>query len=85
MDVIFKTEALIDLDYWKKYGSKSEQNKITTLLRSIIETPFHGIGKPEPLKYELFGKWSSRINKEHRIVYAVNEKSITVYSLRGHY
>jgi toxin YoeB len=85
MEVKFKTEALNDRDYWKEYGSKSEQTKITTLLQSIRETPFSGIGKPEPLKENLSGKWSRRINREHRIIYSVENNTITVYSLRGHY
>ena len=85
MEVNFKTEALIDLDYWKKTGSESEKNKITSLLQSIRESPFRGIGKPEPLKYNLSGKWSRRINRLNRIVYSVENNIITVYSLRGHY
>ena len=40
---------------------------------------FTGIGKPEPLKYELAGKWSRRINAEHRLVYSVEENQIEVY------
>ena len=85
MEVNFKTEALIDLEYWKKHGSKSEQKKIAELLQNIRDTPFFGTGKPELLKYELTGKWSRRINREHRIVYSVDDDIITVYSLRGHY
>ena len=85
MEVDFKTEALIDLEYWKKYGTQSEQNKITCLLQSISETPFKGIGKPEPLKYDLSGKWSRRINRENRIVYSVKTGIVTIYSLCGHY
>jgi len=85
MDVNFKTEALIDLDFWKKYGSKSKKDKITALLQSIKQTPFQGIGKPEPLKYDLSGKWSRRIDRLNRIVYSVENKIITIYSLRDHY
>lgn len=47
--------------------------------------PFEGIGKPEPLKYELSGKWLRRINDEHRIIYDVTDNTINVYSLKGHY
>jgi len=47
--------------------------------------PFEGIGKPEPLKHELSGKWSRRINEEHRIIYDVTDDIINVYSLKGHY
>jgi toxin YoeB len=79
MEVNFKTEALLDLDYWKKYGSKSEQNKITSWLQNIRETPFNGIGKPETLKYDLSGKWSRRINGKDRIVYSVENDIITIY------
>ena len=85
MEVNFKTEALIDLDFWKKKGSQSEKERITSLLKSIRDTPFNGIGKPEPLKHGLAGKWSRRINEKNRIIYSVESNVITVYSLRGHY
>ena len=57
------------------------------LLADILEHPYTGIGKPEPLRYELAGKWSRRINAEHRLVYSVEEKQIKVYifSMRYHY
>ena len=74
-----------DISYWKKSGNKSVQNKITQLLKSIEETPFDGIGKPEALKHELTGFWSRRINNEHCLVYKVKAESITIYSLKGHY
>ncbi len=62
-------------------------NKISALLRDIAEHPYTGIGKPEPLKYELSGKWSRRINSEHRIIYSVHENTTFVYifSMRYHY
>ncbi|MCE7058941.1 Txe/YoeB family addiction module toxin [Dyadobacter sp. CY343] len=83
--LIFSSKAQEDLQYWKKSGSQSIQKKIEELIRSIIETPFHGIGKPEALKYELAGSWSRRINREHRIVYQVNDEFIKIESLKGHY
>ncbi|MBE0640026.1 MAG: Txe/YoeB family addiction module toxin, partial [Bacteroidales bacterium] len=46
---------------------------------------FSGSGKPEPLKHNLSGKWSRRINLEHRIIYELIDDTIVVYSLRGHY
>ena len=85
MEINFKTEALIDLDYWKRTGSVSKKNKIKLLLQSIKETPFQGMGKPEPLKYNLSCKWSRRIDRLNRIIYSVEDNIITVYSLRGHY
>ncbi len=51
----------------------------------MIRHPFLGIGKPELLKHNLTGKWSRRINEEHRIIYDVINEKINVYSLRGHY
>ena len=61
--------------------------KITALLEDISKHPYTGIGKPEPLKYELAGKWSRRINSEHRIIYSVNDDTIQIYvlSMRYHY
>ena len=85
MEISFKTEALIDREYWKTYGTPSIQEKIKSLLKSIKQTPFRGIGKPEPLKYDLAGKWSRKINRANRIIYSVEKDIITVYSLRGHY
>ncbi|MDR7208482.1 Txe/YoeB family addiction module toxin [Flavobacterium piscis] len=64
-------------------------NKITALIEDIQLHPFEGIGKPEPLKYELSGKWSRRINQEHRIIYKVTEEDtieiLDILSLKGHY
>ena len=63
------------------------QKKIQQLLHAIELDPYSGIGKPEPLKHNLSGLWSRRINHEHRIVYRLPEDSgtIKIYSLRGHY
>ena len=73
--------------YFVQSGNKAILNKIQTLLEDIAEHPYTGIGKPEPLKYELAGKWSRRINSEHRIVYSVHDDIIEVYifSMRYHY
>ncbi|WP_333698630.1 Txe/YoeB family addiction module toxin [Bacteroides congonensis] len=87
MEIKLLEQAEIDLEYWKKTGNKVIMNKITALLKDISEHPYTGIGKPEPLKYELAGKWSRRINSEHRIIYSVHEDTIEVYvfSMRYHY
>ncbi len=61
-------EALLHLDEWKLTDPKM-LIKIIALLTEIAKSPFEGTGKPEPLKYQLKGKWSRRINQEHRIVY----------------
>jgi toxin YoeB len=74
MEVGYSAKALEDIVYWKKSGNKKIQQKIATLISSIEETPFTGIGSPEALKYNLTGLWSRRINQEHRLVYEVSKK-----------
>ena len=59
--------------------------KINVLIKDIQRTPFEGKGKPEPLKYDLAGFWSRRIDREHRLVYQVSKNEILVYSCRFHY
>lgn len=87
MEIKLLEQAKADLEYWKKTGNKAIMNKITALLKDIVEHPYTGIGKPEALKYELAGKWSRRINSEHRIVYSVHDNQIEIYvfSMRYHY
>lgn len=89
MKVIYAPKALSDLDYWKKSGNRVIQNKISSLIKAILEKPFEGIGKPEPLKHKLSGLWSRRITREHRIIYEVyNDNTIAILeilSLKGHY
>lgn len=78
-------EAKADLDFWINSDNKPVLKKITQLLESVSTTPYEGIGKPEPLKYNLMGCWSRRIDQEHRIVYEVHSDKIIVLSLKGHY
>ena len=85
MEITYLPKALDDLKFWKKSGRKNILTKISKLLESIENTPFEGIGKPEELKFGLSGKWSRRIDEEHRIVYEIEGNSIYVYSLKGHY
>ena len=87
MEIVFLEQAEKDRKYWKKSGNKAIMNRITALLEDIIAHPYTGIGKPEPLKYELAECWSRRINSEHRIINSVNDEIITVYvlSMRYHY
>jgi toxin YoeB len=85
MEIIYTSIALQDIAFWKKSGNTVIQKKISSLISSISETPFTGIGQPEALKYTLSGLWSRRINKEHRVIYEVKENSIVIHSLKGHY
>lgn len=85
MEIILLPKAEEDLEFWQKSGNKTVLKKIAQLIESILETPFEGIGKPEPLKHDLAGKWSRRITPEHRLVYKIENGQIRVYQLRFHY
>ena len=89
MQVEFSDKAKADLDFWIKSGNKGILKKIYSLIEDIQLHPYQGIGKPEQLKHQLLGRWSRRINQEHRIIYKVtNEKTIEILdilSLKGHY
>jgi toxin YoeB len=89
VEVIYSEKAQKDREFWKKSGNKAIMNKITALIEDMQLHPFEGIGKPESLKHELSGKWSRRINQEHRIIYRVTEEDtieiLDILSLKGHY
>jgi toxin YoeB len=85
MEIEFTLRAHKELQDWKKSGNTKVINRITELTASILESPFTGIGKPEPLKHQYAGKWSRRINREHRYVYEVRTEVVYVFSLKGHY
>ena len=75
---------------WEEYTSwqveeKQMLRKINELIKDIQRHPFEGIGKPEPLKYDLAGFWSRRIDREHRLVYQVIDNELLIYSCRYHY
>jgi toxin YoeB len=78
-------QALEDLTFWTESGNKQVQQKITLLIEAIIENQFEGIGTSEALKHKLTGKWSRRINREHRLVYEVENYILPIYQLRFHY
>jgi toxin YoeB len=80
----FKEQAFEDLQFWVQTNPKLARR----LLRLIEETkrePFGGTGKPEPLKNELSGWWSKRIDLEHRLIYRVEGDSLIIAQARGHY
>ncbi len=87
MEIILAPAALEDLEYWKRINNAAILKRIELLLADIAEHPFTGIGRPEHLKFDLAGKWSRRINSEHRIVYKVTPQGIEVLvlSMRHHY
>ena len=81
----FSQSAQRDIEFFKKKGNKAVLKKLYILLNELIEHPYTGTDKPEPLKYILAGTWSRRINQEHRLIYEVNEESIIIHSVKGHY
>ena len=86
MGITFSPEAMEDYQYWKATNLIIVKH-IKLLLANMSEHPYMGIGKPEKLKYDLSGKWSRRIDSEHRIVYIVREQENDIYvlALRYHY
>lgn len=85
MEIIFTDVAKRDLDDWRKEGNSKILQKIRTLLENIIQTPFSGLGKPEPLKHQFTGKWSRRITQADRLVYSIEGTIIYIHSAKGHY
>jgi toxin YoeB len=84
MKVIFLTRAWEDYLYWQNID-KSVLKKINNLIKEIQRNPFFGVGKPEPLKENLSGWWSRRINLEHRLVYKYENESVYILQCRYHY
>ena len=73
MNFEFTINAWEDFEYWLEHDQEIVI-KIRRLLKDIKRSPFNGLGKPEPLKYDLKGFWSRRVTAEHRLVYKVEGK-----------
>lgn len=89
MLILFSEQAWEEYAYWLDNDIKIAK-KIKELITVITKEPFSGIGKPEPLKYNLKGFWSRRITSEHRLVYQVTGKkgedqTLTIIQCRFHY
>ena len=84
MKYVFSDHAWEDYLYWQKTDKKILK-RINNLIKEISRDPFHGAGKPEPLRFALSGYWSRRITDEHRIVYRVESGSLYIAQLRYHY
>ncbi len=84
MIITFSENAWDDYMYWQDTDKKYVK-KINSLIKEIKRTPFHGSGKPEPLKYNLSGYWSRRIYNEHRLVYKVVNNTLEIIACRFHY
>lgn len=84
MRITFSKNSWEDYISWQKVDKKLLK-RINQLIKDIQRTPFEGIGNPEPLKYDLAGFWSRRIDREHRLVYQVIDSEILIYSCKYHY
>ena len=82
--ILFEDDALEQFNQWEKQNKKLF-DKIIKLLDDARRNPFKGIGKPEPLKHQLKGCWSRRINYEHRLVYKVTTDAIIIIGCKYHY
>ena len=84
MKLVFSRHAWDDYLHWQR-ADRRIVRRINMLVENILRSPFEGIGKPEPLKNQLAGCWSRRIDDEHRLVYRVEGESIEIVQARQHY
>jgi toxin YoeB len=84
LKLIFSENAWEDYLYWQN-TDKQILKRINELIKDIQKNKHKGIGKPEPLKHNLSGYWSRRINNEHRLIYKIEEDKIMIAQLRYHY
>lgn len=80
----FDPAAFEDLAWWVQCDRK-KAIRLLNLIQDVQRDPFSGKGKPEPLKHELAGCWSRRIDQEHRLVYQVKGDAIRILACRYHY
>jgi len=83
-DILFRGNAFDDFNDWSK-TDKNTFKRLVKLIEEVRRNPFDGIGKPEPLKHQLAGCWSRRINDQHRLVYIVSDFAIEIISCKFHY
>lgn len=84
MKIIFAEEAWEDYMYWQE-SDKKILKRINDLIKAISREPYEGIGDPEPLKFNWSGFWSRRINREHRLIYTVENDTVLIAQCRYHY
>ncbi|UJX42360.1 Txe/YoeB family addiction module toxin [Desulfovibrio sp. JY] len=84
MRLVWTPQAWEDYLSWQA-RDKAKCKKINALIREILREPFSGTGKPEPLKFDLAGCWSRRIDMEHRLVYLIEDGDCVIIACRYHY
>lgn len=83
-NILFTSDAWDDYVYWQGQDKKTLR-RINVLIKDVQRAPFEGIGKPEPLKENLSGFWSRRIDESNRLIYEVSDADIAIISCRYHY
>jgi toxin YoeB len=84
MKVTFTESAWEDY-LWLQQNNRPLVKRVNQLIKDITRSAFDGIGKPEPLKGDLSGKWSRRINHEHRLIYELKGDLLILIACRYHY
>jgi len=84
MEIVWQENAWDDYLYWQK-NDRQKLKRINELIKDCQRNKFDGIGKPEPLKENLSGLWSRRIDSEHRLVYKIQENRLHIIQCRFHY
>ena len=75
---------LDDLEYWTRIDRRRALRTLR-LVEDVLRDPFDGPGKPEPLRGQLAGKWTRRIDQEHRLIYQVDDDRVYFLAARHHY
>jgi toxin YoeB len=83
-NLVIDEKAFEDISYWLQ-NDKKVLKRIFDLIKNIKSDSFDGLGKPEPLRHQLKGMWSRRINREHRLIYSVEDDYIKILACRFHY
>ena len=84
MAIIFSSISWEDYQFWLE-NDRKKLERINKIIKDCLRSPFEGIGKPEPLKHNLQGCWSRRIDNEHRLIYEYSASNISIISCRNHY
>ena len=82
--LVFSPNAWADYIYWQGQDKKTLK-RINTIIEATAREPFTGIGKPEPLRGDLTGYWSKRIDDVNRLVYKVTDTELIIFNCRFHY
>ena len=84
MNSVFTERAWGHYLYWQDTDRKMLA-RLNAIIRDCVRSPFDGLGKPEPLRANLSGWWSRRIDQEHRLVYKIEHESLVIAQSRYHY